>query len=197
MEAKMDWLESQLSDIRSKAHSREDKVEQLMHHMNTLVDVQFAENKKVKARDIETMQMAETFAKLKEEVMQNSGERFIALKKTLNETIESLEKREKDLLESVEEMMHKRDDVSYSFEAELNNMKQSFTSLRMEFKKASKGQDFKNTSTSVFLLKAIDMKPDERKVVLNKLTEHEEKCRGAVMKVDHELKSHEEQFHQK
>merc|ERR1719476_684541 len=93
-----------------------------------------------------------------------------------------------DIKYSTEESMQKFQDCIIGIEGDVGSVKQSFTSLRMEFKKLSKAQDFKNTTTSVFLLKAMDSKPDERKQLLSKLSEHEEKCRGAVQKAENDLK---------
>lgn len=95
------------------------------------------------------------------------------------------------MLKDVEDQLKRRDDTNYKFESQLADMKKSFASLRLEVNKFNKAQDFKNTSTTVFLIKAIDMKPDERKRILSTLGEQEEKGRGAAEKAETDLKENQ------
>jgi len=195
LEAKIQRLEAQMSETVLKVHDQQPKIEDVLNHLKTLIEVQFEEGKKGRARDEENTLLGETFAELRQEVNEALGQKMDELRDSVTGLANSLQKREDNIMSTVKSMMAERDDANYTFETELSSVKQSFTSLRMEFKKNGKGQDFKNTSTSVFLLKAIDMKPDERKQVLSKLSEHEEKLRGALTKADHDLKSHENQLH--
>jgi len=189
LEAKLQKMELQVNDATLRVQSQETKVEELLSHCKTLIDMQFAESKKAKARDAECRILGERFKDLQEEVGKPMEKKLENMKEELTKFQAQFDAVKDELGETFEGKLRDRDNCMYTFEADLSAIKQSFTSLRMEMKKSQKGQDFKNTSTSVFLLKAIDMKPDERKLTLSKLIEHEEKCRGAVVKAEGDLRT--------
>jgi len=197
IEARMRSLEQKLNDVANNASRREGQVAEVFQTVKNLIELQFNEAKKGLGRDNETKLMAQQFENLRNEVLVKQSTDISQLRVELDSFHKELQGHADSLIEEIEGKLRKRDDATYRFEADLMAIKKSFSSLRLEFQKSKKGQDFKNTSTSVFFLKAIDMKPEERKRILRTLTEQEEKCRGAVEKAEADLREHEKEVHTK
>jgi len=196
LEAQVQRLQQQVSDVTLQTQKREDKVAEVLQQLKTLIEMQFAETKKGIARDNEIHKVAEQFEDLKREVRVTQADRLDTMTESVDSFRTEMQDYDRKSGEHLEDKLRKRDDATYRFEADLMSIKKSFSSLRLEFQKTKKGQDFKNTSTSVFLLKALDMKPEERKRVLRTLTEQEEKNRGAVQKAEADLREHEKEINQ-
>jgi len=196
LEAKMTKLQQQVCELAAQPQKKDDKVKELLHQVKLLLDLQIAEAKKGLARDNETKAMVEQFDHLLNEVRVTNANTIKELKADMEEFQRNLEGYGETVQQDVEASMKNsiRQSVveaTYKFEADLMVVRKSFSSLRLEFNKGRKGQDFKNCSTSVFLVKAMDMKPEERKQILRTLSEQEDKFRGAVTKAEADLRDHE------
>lgn len=201
LEAKMTRLQQQVCELAAQPQKKGDQVTELLHQVKLLLDLQIAEAKKGLARDNETKAMVEQFDHLLNEVRVTNANTIKELKADMEEFQKNLESYgdtiQRDVEGSVQDIIKQCvTDSTYKFEADLMNVKKSFSSLRLEFNKGRKGNDFKNTSNSIFLLKAMDMKPEERKKHLRTLSEQEEKYRGAVTKAENDLRDHEKGMNQ-
>jgi hypothetical protein len=195
LEAQVHRMQQQIGDLALQTQKREDKVSECLHQVKNIIEIQYAETKKGMGRDNEMRSLAQQFEDLKRVALVEHKTSMEQLKSDLTNFRHELEDHASQVMQDTVEKLKKRDDATYRFESDLMNIKKSFSSLRLEFQKHKKAQDFKNTSTSLFFFKAFDMKPDERKRFVRTLTEQEEKNRGAVEKADGELRDHEKTMH--
>lgn len=194
IEARISRIEKQVCEVTLVPQKRDDQVSEVFQQVKTLIELQFAEVKKGVGRDRERQVMAEQFDMLIKEVHGQHVHNLECVRKEVEAVRNDMEGHGSFIESHVEGCMMKRNDAMALFEADLMAIKKSFGSLRLEFQKLKKGQEFKNCSTSVFLVKAMDMKPDERKTILRTLSEQEDRCRGAVTKTESDLRDHEKEI---
>lgn len=195
LEARLNVIERKIEEVVKQLSQRDNQVADVFVSTKQLIELQYTETQKGLGRDLEMEKIAESFKALQGDFLIKQSTRIDDMEKSLHDFHNELKEHADKLMDDFQGKLRMRDDASYRFEAELMSIKTSFSSLRLEFQKQRKGQDFKNTSSSVFLLKAIDMKPDERKKALRTLTEQEEKHRGALVKAETDLRDEDKKTH--
>lgn len=189
MESTVQLLNERVDKVYTLMEEQQARVEEYLQQIKTLIELQYSEAKKGKARDAEVRAAAEGFQDLKQHVYVKLAEDMKKLSRVVGEADDRLGHYDEDIMSRFEEKLVKRDDVMYKFEADLARVLHSFTSLRLEFNKEKKAQDFKVVTNNIFLLKSIDHKPEERKHALRLLQDQEEKLRGHTLSAEREIRS--------